>query len=478
MHIKGPHLEIRFFYLCTFFICTHEGQIFSAHSPHSISTMQMDLSTLDGGNQMGVIGVSETHSGVLLSALKRRQICQSSAVERWDRFSQSILKQGYWSRLGNLTKSLVSLPHDIEAIYNEIEERSPVRLNAGLRLMYYSEFTRAALGSTTLHFKDVEALIKRKNPEIMISKIDFLTLMTSKFHELSKGTAIQAENSEYIDYRHFAALLYDLFKHHEDMTRSKEGRWGLTDIMRQFPLDPDSSRKQIWDSFCMILLLYCSFSVPFSIAFETSSEQENGFKENFDVFTDVVFMLDICLNFITAWDNQGFVVREFSLIAKNYLRTWFVPDIAGSFPFDKVITALVDSGPQSVSSSSTVLRGLRLIRMIKLVRAIKFMTKLEKLKHQEGFEAFGAAITLISTGFALFFTSHLLGCFYTILIAYEDGDNWLLSYSPELVTAEVSTRYVTALYWAMITIRFGMGACVHSGGLLNGNLKGMTRAPM
>ena len=65
--------------------------------------------------------------------------------------------------------------------------------------------------------------------------------------------------------------------------------------------------------------------------------------------------------------------------------------------------------------------------MIKLVRAIKFMTKLEKLKHQEGFEAFGTVITLISTGFALFFTSHLLGCFYTILTAYEEGDNWLVS---------------------------------------------------
>jgi hypothetical protein len=399
---------------------------------------------------MSGLGVSEQTVGVLL---KRRPTSQTNAVERWDRFSQSILKQGYWSRLGNLTKSLASLPFDIEVIYNEIEERSSVRLNAGQRLMYYTEFTRAALGSTTLHFRDVETLIKRKNPEIMISKIDFLTLMTSKFHELSRGTANQAENSEYIDYKHFAALLYDLFKLHEDMTKSKEGIWGFTDIARQFPLDPDSSRKQIWDSFCMILLLYCSFSVPFSIAFDSSSDQEDKLKENFDLFTDVVFMMDIGLNFITAWDNQGFIVREFPLIAKNYLRTWFIPDIAGSFPFDKVITALVDSSSQSVSSSP-VLRGLRLIRMIKLVRAIKFMTKLEKLKHQEGFEAFGTAITLISTGFALFFTSHLLGCFYTILTAYEEGDNWLVSYNPELVNADVSMRYVAALYWAMITIRF------------------------
>jgi hypothetical protein len=399
-----------------------------------------------------------TDVSVTLKLSSVRQLSQTNAIENWDRFSQSILKKGYWGRLGNLTKSLTSLPYDIEAIYDEIEQRNAFRLNAKSRLMYYNEFTRAALGSTTLHFRDVEALITKKNPEIMMSTIDFMTLMTSKFHELSSGAANQAENLEYIDFKHFAALLYELFKHHQDTTRAKEGRWGVRDMLRQLPLDPDSKRKQIWDAFCMILLLYCSFAVPYSIAFESiESEDENHVKENFDVVTDVVFMMDICLNFVTAWDNQGFIVREFSLIAKNYMRTWFIPDVAGSFPFDKVITAFIESGPQS-TSSSTVLQGLRLIRMIKLVRAVKFMTKLEKLKHQEGFEAFGAVITLTSAAFALFFTSHLLGCFYTILSTYEEGDNWLKAYSPELANADISTRYVVALYWAMVTIRFLAGS--------------------
>ena len=92
--------------------------------------------------------------------------------------------------------------------------------------------------------------------------------------------------------------------------------------------------------------------------------------------------------------------------------------------------------------------------MLKLIRAIKFMNKLEKLKQNEGFEAFGTAITLLSAAFGLFFTAHLLGCFYTILLAYEDGDNWLLSYNPELASADISKRYVLALYWAIITIRY------------------------
>ncbi len=167
---------------------------------------------------------------------------------------------------------------------------------------------------------------------------------------------------------------------------------------------------------------------------------------------DVVFMTDICLNFITGYDNQGYVVRDFYLIADHYCKTWFFPDFAGSFPFDKVITAFIDADQKSVSSTN-MLRGLKLVRMLKLIRAIKFTNKLEKLKQNEGFEAFGTAISLVSAMFILFFTAHMLGCVYTILMSYEEGDNWLLSYDPEIVSADVVTRYIVSLYWAMITIR-------------------------
>jgi hypothetical protein len=290
----------------------------------------------------------------------------------------------------------------------------------------------------------------------MISTIEFLSLMTSKLLELSKGTNDQSENCEYIDFKHFSALLCDLFRLHEDAKRSREGGFDIKDILAQFPLDPESRRKQIWDLFCMILLLYCSFSVPFSIAFDSVlTEQQNEIKENFDFSTDIVFMIDICLNFITAWDNQGFMIRDFSLIAKNYLRTWFVLDFSGSFPFDKVITLIMDTNAQSLSSANMI-RGLKLIRMMKLIRAVKFMNRLEKLKQQEGYEAFVTAITLVNAAFTLFFTAHVLGCFYTILLSYEEGNNWMMTYDPALANEDISIRYVIALYWAIVTIRWAL----------------------
>jgi hypothetical protein len=377
---------------------------------------------------------------------------QTRALERWGKISSSILKENHWRHVGNLARLLSTLPDDISRIYDEIESRSTFKLNKNSRLMYYTEFTRIALGATAIHFKDVESLIQRKNPEIVISKIEFLTLMSSKLHDSSKGGSSQAQNNEFFDFELFASFLYDLLKYHEEATKSKQDQQTLRDFLRNFPLDPDSGRKQLWDIICMILLLYCSFSVPYSIAFDDGEEQINA-KEIFETLMDVIFMTDICLNFITAWDNQGFIVRDFSVIAKHYLRTWFFADFAGSVPFDKVITAFMDANQTNLASSN-MLRGLRLIRMLKLIRAIKFMNKLEKLKQKEGFEAFGAMISLFSSIFILVFAAHVLGCFYTVLMTYEEeGNNWLHSYNPELVDADVSKRYVVALYWAMITIR-------------------------
>jgi hypothetical protein len=346
------------------------------------------------------------------------------------------------------------LPRDIEVIYADLEEKIPLRLSADVQLKYYAEFTRKALGGTTLHFGDVEAIIYRLNPEIMISKFEFWTLMTSTCLELSKGAKDQPEPSEYIDFKHFAVLMYHLIKHHSDATKAKTGKWNFKSVLDIFPIDPDSAPKQFWDTFCMLLLLYCSFSVPFNIAFDDiEQDQQMGDKQRFETAVDVLFMLDMLLNFITAWDNQGFMVRELPSIARNYLRTWFLPDLAGSVPFDKLIASFIEADGPSVGSLN-LFRGLRLVRMLKLVRALRFINKLEKLKQNEGFEAFGAAITLASAAFALFFTAHVLGCFYVILLAYEDpAHNWLANYSPEVAAGGASERYVVSLYWAIVTIR-------------------------
>jgi hypothetical protein len=182
----------------------------------------------------------------------------------------------------------------------------------------------------------------------------------------------------------------------------------------------------------MTVLLYCSFSVPLAIAFSDSSP--NAGLDALDIAIDAVFFIDILLNFLTARISaQGAVITDLRLIASSYLRSWFLLDFAGTFPFDTVAAARLGAGGS--------LGGMRLIRMTKLVRALRFMSKLNTLKDREGFEAFGAAIGILAAVFILFFTAHLLGCFFVMMVQYEPGDNWMTGYDPDLLVAGSEIQY-------------------------------------
>ena len=391
-----------------------------------------------------------TYTTLMYEERPRVEILKLAAglkFQKWEQLASSILKQGNWARLGHLAKSLHVLPEDIADIFNNLEKKSKIAIKAEMRLQYYQDFTRSALGATTLHFREVELLIRRRNPEIQIGHNDLHTLMTSKLEHPIASSKVNSENNEYFDFEHFASLIYDLLHYHEESGRVQPTGWSIAELLRQLPLEPESGHKQSWDLLCLVLLLYCSFSVPYSIAFD-DSVQEAGYYgltpiQAFELFVDCVFMFDLVLNFVTGWDNQGYIIRDFRVIASRYVRTWFFPDLAGSFPFDKVISTVLSNSSDTTSSvaSTNLLRSLKLVRMLKLIRAVKFINKLNKLKQLEGFEAFGSAISLGSAIFFLIFVSHVLGCCFTLLSQYETSSNWLLNYRSYLLccAAAVST---------------------------------------
>jgi CRP-like cAMP-binding protein len=160
---------------------------------------------------------------------------------------------------------------------------------------------------------------------------------------------------------------------------------------------------------------------------------------------NAIFLIDIALSFVTVVDVEGKLLRDIRPIALHYLRTWFIPDFAGSFPFETVVAQAMGAGDGSLSA-------MRLIRMIKLVRAAKFLVKLRKLKEREGYESLGSVFGVGAAVFILFFTSHVFGCLFMMLASAEEGDNWLLHYRPDIAGADGPSQYVTALYWAIISI--------------------------
>ncbi|KAJ8411709.1 hypothetical protein AAFF_G00153470 [Aldrovandia affinis] len=160
--------------------------------------------------------------------------------------------------------------------------------------------------------------------------------------------------------------------------------------------------KTTWDWVILILTFYTAIMVPYNVSFKT--KQSNIAWLVLDSVVDVIFLVDIVLNFHTTFVGPGGeVISDPKLIRMNYLKTWFVIDLLSCLPYD-IINAFenVDEGISSLFSSLKVVRLLRLGRVAR------------KLDH---YLEYGAAVlVLLVCVFGL--VAHWLACIW-----YSIGDN-------------------------------------------------------
>eukprot|EP01043_Picozoa_sp_COSAG02_P062262 COSAG02_NODE_8546_length_2530_cov_1.521596_2_plen_340_part_00 len=160
-------------------------------------------------------------------------------------------------------------------------------------------------------------------------------------------------------------------------------------------------------------------------------------------------------------------------IASNYLKTWFIIDTAGCLPINYVLLFMEHHGDTVRDSSggraNRTLRLLRLFRLLKLLRLLR-MNRLLK-KYEEEFYALKSGLKMMKIGLVVTFSCHWLGCVWYYFGTeewrdptelYPDGTNilpWTQVLWPEVWHNETDprntdklTRYVTSLYWSMMTI--------------------------
>ncbi|XP_026006868.1 potassium voltage-gated channel subfamily H member 5 isoform X2 [Astatotilapia calliptera] len=224
--------------------------------------------------------------------------------------------------------------------------------------------------------------------------------------------------------------------------------------------------KTTWDWVILILTFYTAIMVPYNVSFKT--KQNNIVWLVLDSVVDVIFLVDIVLNFHTTFVGPGGeVISDPKLIRMNYLKTWFVIDLLSCLPYD-IINAFenVDEGISSLFSSLKVVRLLRLGRVAR------------KLDH---YLEYGAAVlVLLVCVFGL--VAHWLACIWYSIGDYEvideatntiKMDSWLYQLaisigSPYQYNASGSgeweggpgkdSLYITSLYFTMTsltTIGFG-----------------------
>ena len=100
-----------------------------------------------------------------------------------------------------------------------------------------------------------------------------------------------------------------------------------------------------------------------------------------DLLVDIFFLLDILRNFRqSSYSGEGKLVYTPWKIAKGYLQTWFLLDLAASFPIDWIMNTI---GKQSgASNGAVVLRMLKLGKLLRLFRLLR-LGKAEAMEDED-----------------------------------------------------------------------------------------------
>ncbi|CAH8661561.1 unnamed protein product [Heterobilharzia americana] len=117
-----------------------------------------------------------------------------------------------------------------------------------------------------------------------------------------------------------------------------------------------------------------------------------------DSIVDVIFFIDIVLNFHTTFVGpNGEVISDATIIRINYLKGWFIVDVLSCLPYD-VFNAFQPEATQSTISS--LFGALKVVRLLRIGRVTR--------KLDQYLEYMAASLLLMISGFVLL--AHWLAC--------------------------------------------------------------------
>ncbi|XP_060899964.1 potassium voltage-gated channel subfamily H member 6-like [Labrus mixtus] len=233
--------------------------------------------------------------------------------------------------------------------------------------------------------------------------------------------------------------------------------------------------KAVWDWVILLLVIYTAIFTPYSATFLLSDQEEAAMQtcgyscsplNVVDMIVDIMFIVDIIINFRTTYVNSNDeVVSQSTKIAVHYFKGWFLIDMVAAIPFDLLIYR---SGEEEVvrgggEGETTTLIGL--LKTARLLRLVRVARKLDR------YSEYGAAVLfLLMCTFALI--AHWLACIWYAIGSVErttsHGVGWLATLGGQLGKPfnesimgsgpSIRDKYVTALYFtfsSLTSVGFG-----------------------
>nr|XP_045230776.1 potassium voltage-gated channel subfamily H member 4 isoform X1 [Macaca fascicularis] len=212
--------------------------------------------------------------------------------------------------------------------------------------------------------------------------------------------------------------------------------------------------KAIWDGLILLATFYVAVTVPYNVCFSGDDDTPITSRHTLvsDIAVEMLFILDIILNFRTTYVSQsGQVISAPRSIGLHYLATWFFVDLIAALPFDLLYVFNI-----------TVTSLVHLLKTVRLLRLLRLLQKLERYS-----QCSAVVLTLLMSVFALL--AHWMACIWYVIGRREMEANdpllwdigWLHELGKRLEVPYVNgsvggpsrrSAYIAALYFTLSSL--------------------------
>ncbi|XP_036400634.1 potassium voltage-gated channel subfamily H member 8 [Megalops cyprinoides] len=207
--------------------------------------------------------------------------------------------------------------------------------------------------------------------------------------------------------------------------------------------------KAGWDWLILLATFYVAVTVPYNVCFSVGGGRDEGGSNPrnppsvSDILVEILFMLDIVLNFRTSYvSTSGQVVYDARSICVHYATTWLFVDLIAALPFDLLYAFNV-----------SVNFGVHLLKTVRLLRLLRLLQKLERYSQYSA-----VVLTLLMSMFALL--AHWMACVWYFIGRREIESNspgtWDIGWLHEL-----AKRLGTPYFLSPLSSLLGVSDSVH-----------------
>lgn len=232
-----------------------------------------------------------------------------------------------------------------------------------------------------------------------------------------------------------------------DSVATKEGSY-LTELLtekeRKSVVLPNSRLKNTWDAVIAVLVIWTALMLPIQLCFDNVDETLPAVLTAFDVFTDIIFISDIILNFHVGFIVDAVVIVDKVSIRKKYFRRWFPIDLVGSFPGDTIWVIAEAINPSLAASSAATgnsssagaaattgggngAEAAAFANLFKILKVPKLMRLGRLLKSLEKLDGAANVANIIVLLLIMVVANHWIACLWFLVTKQNSLSGWVAS---------------------------------------------------